>query len=102
MITKEELKTVNTLYEELRKLKSIRNDFDSPYVHASIGIVDINSASPNKTKPSKNADFFYNNFKEETKELNIILKGMIERSILKKEVDISKYIHEGEIIVKNS
>ena len=94
MITKNQLRKVNKLYEDLKELSLIKDSLESPHVKTSVGLVDINSAAPKDVVPSRNSRYFYNHFKEETGELNTIFKGMIDRAIKKKEIEISEFIVE--------
>jgi len=92
MISEGELRLVNDLNQKKMQVHTLIQRMKSPYVKSSIGIVDINSASPREPKPSEYSRFFNNEMSDFMEELNERLMSQLECDLKKIDADIAKYI----------
>lgn len=96
MLTMKEIREVNALIEQRHQIEKILKSFNSPYVKCSMGLIDLNSASPEEPKPCDEAKLFHLNFPQLVKDLNNKATEAIKFKIKEIDLQLSKYVKEGE------
>ena len=92
MITEEELQKVNALRELRWDLDYLLQSFKSPYVSASVGIIDLNSASRETPKPSDQGKFFHKEMKPLVVRLNKVVRQQLKLKIASIDVELGRYV----------
>ncbi|MCP4476895.1 MAG: hypothetical protein GY818_02245 [Planctomycetaceae bacterium] len=92
MITEKELKIANCLRGEKSEIGSLIRAFESEYVWASVGIVDINNSDRTNPKKSEHAKFFHNHMTDIKQELNKLAIDRLKHRLKEINLELSKYI----------
>ena len=94
MLTQKAIQTVQVLNKRKENVSAIIRNFSSPYVKASIGLVNINSASPNVTDKCDNADIFHWELEHIESELNEKALELLKAELMHIKAELTKYIIE--------
>ena len=92
MIDKNKLSQINAKITAKQRIEELLRSFESPYVETTVGLIEVNSASPHEAKHSDDATWMHRQYPEIEKELKARTTALLKGEIAKIEAWLSERV----------